>query len=415
MKIKLADGTGTINLKYVYPDEDRHGNLRVYVKRDKKALKIRLTADIGTDEFFAQYRGALKGTPPPPLFPAADIPTLPSAEGINDPKSFRWLVSRYVASTDFLSLSAVTQARRRSILEDICDEIIDGVKTGPLPFALMEPKHVRVIRDQKKDFPGAANNRLKALRAVFRWATDETVDHAKTNPTTSVKRLKPKKAGGFHRWTVSEILQYEAHHKVGTVPRLAFDLLLYTITRRSDVVRLGPQMERTVSFRRPDGSRVPVQVIEFTERKNENTNPKRRVMPILAPLRESIDATPSGHLTYLITAYGRPRSAKGFTNWFKEQCADAGLPHCSPHGVRKGGATIAAERGATTKSLQAMGGWLNIEDADIYVKEADRTLLALEFMHLLEPERNGDESFPPQSGVPQSGEISVSKALKNMA
>jgi hypothetical protein len=40
-------------------------------------------------------------------------------------------------------------------------------------------------------------------------------------------------------------------------------------------------------------------------------------------LRAIIDATPSGHLTFLITELGKPFAVAGFGNWFREQCDTA--------------------------------------------------------------------------------------------
>ena len=56
----------------------------------------------------------------------------------------------------------------------------------------------------------------------------------------------------------------------------------------------------------------------------------------------------SGDLTYLVTDSGRPFSIKGFGNKFREWCDEAGLPHCSAHGIRKADASLAAEEGATS-------------------------------------------------------------------
>ena len=42
-------------------------------------------------------------------------------------------------------------------------------------------------------------------------------------------------------WTEDEIAAFEARRAIGTRPRLAFDLLLYTAQRRSDVLRMGRQ------------------------------------------------------------------------------------------------------------------------------------------------------------------------------
>src|SRR5205823_1364514 len=143
---------------------------------------------------------------------------------------------------------------------------------------------------------------------------------------------------GIRAWTEPEALIYEARHPVGTKPRLAFDLLLYTGVRRSDVVRLGPQMERD-------------RKLFFAEDKGRAHQVKRHELPILPPLRASIDATPVGQLAYLVTEWGKPHSVKGFGNWFKKRCREAGLEGLSAHGLRKLGARRCAEAGATEHQL----------------------------------------------------------------
>jgi len=60
-------------------------------------------------------------------------------------------------------------------------------------------------------------------------------------------------------------------------------------------------------------------------------------------------ATPSGHLTFLITEFGRPFTPAGFGNWFRARCDEAGLHHCS--GLRKACATALAEAGASTHEI----------------------------------------------------------------
>ncbi|MBB4275080.1 integrase [Rhizobium mongolense] len=41
----------------------------------------------------------------------------------------------------------------------------------------------------------------------------------------------------------------------------------------------------------------------------------------------------------------------------RSTCDEAGLFHCSTHSLRKAGATIAAENGATDDELMAIFGW----------------------------------------------------------
>ena len=46
-------------------------------------------------------------------------------------------------------------------------------------------------------------------------------------------------------------------------------------------------------------------------------------------------------------------SASPLGNWFRDRCEEAGLPHCSAHGLRKAGARRLAEAGATEWEVMA--------------------------------------------------------------
>jgi integrase len=164
-------------------------------------------------------------------------------------------------------------------------------------------------------------------------------------------------------------------------------LLLFTGVRRSDVVKLGRHMEQAGS-------------LHFVETKGANSHalsrkkrssPKQRVIPIVPELREVIEATPSGQMTYLVSANGLPYKETSFGNWFRDRCDEAGLKHCSAHGLRKAGAKIAAENGATAHQLMAIYGWEKLEQAELYTRQANKTLLAAQAMHLVVPrEKNKD-------------------------
>jgi integrase len=378
MKIRMHDRTGELRLKYLVEDVDRYGNVRIYVRR-KGQPKVRLEQPPGTEAFLEEYRRALAGelTKPQPQAPRA-----PAVRG-----SLRWLVEQYYQAAEFKRL--MRGHVRRSILDDIT------MKHGHKPFALMEPRHVRKIRDEKADLPEAANARVKALRQVFKWAI--AVDHHDRNPARDVDYIRTG-SDGFHTWTVEEVQQYERRHPRGTKARKALAILLLLGVRRSDAVRFGPQMET------PDGLKL-----RWTEVKGRSRLVKHRELPILPQLRAELDASPSGHLAYLVTAFGKPFTANGFGNWFRERCDEAGLPHCSAHGLRKAGATIAADNGATEYQLMAIYGWESTKQANVYTKKANRRRLAAEAMHLIVPERSGDESVPLSGAVTDSGTNSAGR------
>jgi integrase len=109
------------------------------------------------------------------------------------------------------------------------------------------------------------------------------------------------------------------------------------------------------------------------------------VLPILPALQSIIEASPCGDLTFLVNDLGRPFTEAGFGNKFREWCDQAGLFHCTAHGIRKAAATIAAENGATSKQLMAVFGWDSIRMAELYTRRADQQRLAEDAMHLIEP------------------------------
>ena len=96
-----------------------------------------------------------------------------------------------------------------------------------------------------------------------------------------------------------------------------------------------------------------------------------------------IDASPCGDMTFLVNEFGRPFTDAGFGNWFRDRCVEADVPGRA-HGLRKAGATIAADNGATTHQLMAMFGWDTIKQAEIYTRDANQKRLAESGMHMLE-------------------------------
>jgi integrase len=101
-------------------------------------------------------------------------------------------------------------------------------------------------------------------------------------------------------------------------------------------------------------------------------------LPVFKQLQESIDATPTGDLAFLTTSTGKPfASPASFGNWFRDRCVEAGLPNvCRAHGLRKAGATIAANEGSTAHELMAMCGRARLSMAEMYTSQADKKKLA---------------------------------------
>jgi integrase len=275
--------------------------------------------------------------------------------------------------TDYKLLDLRTQNIRRLILESTCQEPIapDSSKVfADFPLSRMGTDAIEVLRDRKLSTPEAANSRVKAIRQVLKFAVKKKI--VATNPARDVEYIKSG-SQGYHTWTVDEVRQFESRHPIGTKARLALALLLFTGQRRSDVVRFGRQHVRNSK-------------LTFTQHKGRNRKPKTLTLPVLPALKRIIDATPCGELTFLVTAFGRPFSEAGFGNKFRDWCDQAGLKHCTAHGLRKASATIAANNGATSRQLMSMFGWDTLKEAERYTRAADQARLAESAMHLLEIE-----------------------------
>ena len=66
---------------------------------------------------------------------------------------------------------------------------------------------------------------------------------------------------------------------------------------------------------------------------------------------------------------------------------EAGIPHCTAHGLRKAGAARAAESGATINQLMAVFDWLTPAMAKIYTDKADRKRMLGQAVALLSEKR----------------------------
>jgi integrase len=341
-----------IRLKHVVADIDRHGNVRYYY-RIKGKTKIRLRGSPGSEEFLVAYSAAERGE--------RSSKNQGSQRTIFQSDSFNALVEKYYHSAQYKALASETQLVRRRVLKNFCE------KHGDKPYKTMLPRHIRMLRDAIAHTPEAATTFIKTLRGVFKYAMAN--DLVTMNPAKEIEYLHKKGSEGFHTWSDEEVAQFEGFWPIGTKPRLAMALLLYTGQRRSDVIRLGRQHEKYSE-------------LHYRQQKTA----LEMVTPIIPELRKIIDASPCGQLTYLVTEFGRPYTAKGFGVRFRNWCDQAGLKHCSAHGLRKAAATSAAEKGATEAQLKAIFGWKTSHEVDRYIKKARQHLLANYAQHLVVPD-----------------------------
>jgi integrase len=223
---------------------------------------------------------------------------------------------------------------------------------GNQPLEAWTRKLIIAGRDFRAKAPSQANNWLKTLRALFRWAVD--AEHIESDPTVGIKPIK-QASDGWHTWTAAEMAGFEARWKIGTRERLAYDVLLWTGLRRGDAARLGPQHV------------IDGEITIETEKTGRTVT-----LPMLAPLAASIAASPVGVSTFIASANGEPMVKESFGNWFERVCEAAGVPGRA-HGLRKSMAVKLAESGATDSEIEAV---LGNQMASLYRRRASDKRLA---------------------------------------
>lgn len=191
---------------YLHREETRHGRVIWNVRREH-GPRIRLKAEYGSPEFWAEYRAALEGSPPPSKAVKAN--------------TLAWELDRYRNSSAWSGLSMATRRQRENIYRAV-------IKTaGAVLLRNITGETIRAGRERRSAAPHSANIFLKAMRGFFAWAVEEKL--VTVDATKGVKLLVgPNDADGFHTWTQEELDRFEARWPLGTRERLAFDLLLYT-------------------------------------------------------------------------------------------------------------------------------------------------------------------------------------------
>lgn len=294
--------------------------------------------DPGTPEFMDEYHRAKNAA-------------APDAAPRYDPASFHALIDSYYKSTRFARMKPSSQKMRQNAIERW------RLKHGDKRVKDLEARHIdKMMGEIAAATPHAANDLRKMLSILMRHA--QLLGLRTDNPASVVPPIETD-GDGYHCWTEEEIAQYEEKWPLGTRERLAMSLLLYTGLRRSDMVKIGRQHRQGDRF-----------ILRHEKNKSDTS------IRILPQLGAALDAMEDKHLTYLVTHKGKPFEPASFGNWFRDRCNDAGLPHCSAHGLRKAMSRRLAESGATNLEGRAVTGHKTDAMFAHYAAAANRAKLA---------------------------------------
>jgi integrase len=340
-----------------------NGKRRVRFRDGRSGFSVYLTGTPWSEDFMRQYAAALEGG-------KAKATTIVGAKR-TVAGTINALIISYYASTGFKDLKASTQGNRRNILERF------RASYGDLPVKGLTRAVLDKIMGDRSNRPMAANNLMKVLRYLLEHAVGHGM--IAINPTIGVRRYRSK-SEGHHTWTEEEIAQYLARHPLDTRAGLALALLLYTGQRRGDVVGMG--------WKHVDGDMIAV--------KQEKTDTSLMI-PLHPDLLKAMKAQPLSNLaSFLVTGRGKSFTSAGFGNWFRERCDEAGLQHCTAHGLRHAAATRLANIGCTDEEIMAITGHRSRASLAVYTRGADQRRLARQAMAKLtnSEQKNGPAPIP---------------------
>jgi integrase len=349
-----------MRLQYIQEFKDSKGRIRRYFRR-RGFSRVVLPGAPGSVEFMTAYNAALAACKV-----KADHPVVTGAGTVHA------VVGLYYTSGPFLSLAISSQRQRRGVLERFRRE------HGSKRIAGLERKHVAALLSTKP--PGVARKWLTALRGLLQFAV--SIGLIPSNRAANIEPAKMPRSSGYHTWREEEIAQFEAHHPIGSKPRLAMALLLFTAQRIRDVTKLGPQHvhDGTISLRQKKTTTL-------------------LTIPIHSRLAETIASTECGNLVFLTTPAGAPYKVGSLGNTFRRWCDDAGLPHCSSHGLRKAACRRLAEAGCSAPQIAAISGHKSLREVQRYIEEADRVRLAKDAIDRVEHAQNTKLSNAPIKSV----------------
>lgn len=331
-------------LRYVQEFTDRHGHKRRYFR--KGDIRKTLTGIPGSAEFMAAYQQAL----------AESESTRRERKSRAREGTIARAVDHIYDHPDWAALKPSTRRAEQNLLERI------RKAHGHRPIASLDRATiVRIVGAFQT--PGAANNMLRAFKKILKYAI--AAGMRQDDPSSGISPTRYTKE--HHKtWAEADVAKFLASYGPGTRERLAMLLMLCTSQRRSDIVLMGRQ-------------HVTAGVIHIRQQKTG----VELDIPLHPDLRAEIANHKAAHMTYLVTQHGKPFSAAGFGNWFREVCDKAGLPDISAHGLRRACLTRLAEAGCSARQIMAISGHKTLSEVQKYVDGADQKKMAAVAMSML--------------------------------
>ena len=299
---------------------------------------------------------------------AAEAPALPD--------TVTALCFSYLASPAFKGLAPSTQAVRRRMVEHFATSFGPlSLKEGGIDRDLVES----MVGGWLAPTPGWTWVWLSGFRALMAHAIK--LGLRKTDPSEGIRRPKLKNPDGIATWTEDDIDAFRSRWPLGSMERLAFELLLGTGQRRGDVIGMGRQHVRNGELHvRQQKTGVVLD------------------LPVMPDLKAAIDAVGDVEpFKPFLHREGEPFEPLAFTCWFRRAALAAGLaPGRTAHGLRKAACRRLAEAGCSANIIAAISGHRDWREIRRYTRAAEQRGLARKGMAAVAEafgEQNRAETF----------------------
>lgn len=236
------------------------------------------------------------------------------------------LMRLYERSPEFHGLSEASKRSYRLYLNRA--NLLIRTKGGDSPPAkAIERRDIVALRDAMAETPGAANQAIRALGALFVWAMES--EKVSVNPTYGVKKFK---ATPHPKWPDELVEEALADPQIG----MAVALFYFTGQRINEVVKMS------WADIRGDHMRVYVQ------------KTKRQIEVAMLPeLSEMLQGLPKLAPTILTNANDRPWTQSGLRQKIQDWAKARGHK-IVPHGLRKNAVVALLRSGCTSAEVSGI-------------------------------------------------------------
>jgi integrase len=292
-------------------------------------------ADGRTVTYYYAWKGgpALPGAPGSPEFVAAYNDAV--ARKVAPPRGFLLsIMQSYQASPDFQDLADSTRRSYVPLIKRIEKAF------GDFPLAALTDRRTRGVFMAWRDRVAIESGRRQAdyawtvLARVISWGLDRGLVAA--NPCERGGRLY-RASRSDRIWTDADEATFLA--KAPKHLHLPLILALWTGQRQGDLLRLP--------WSAYDGGHI---------RLRQGKTGARVVIPVGAPLKAALDATPKRSTLILTSTDNMPWTSDGFRSSWRKACAVAGITRLTFHDLRGTAVTRLAIAGCTEAEIAAITG-----------------------------------------------------------